>query len=72
MLDLTALQAEVERDKTVNESAATLLAGLSAKIEELKGDPVALQALADSLKSNSDALAAAVEKNTPAAEPPPV
>lgn len=65
-LDLSALQAEVERDRTVNESAATLLAGLAAKIEELKGDPVALQALADQLKSNSDSLAAAVAANTPA------
>ena len=67
MTDLTALTAEVERNTTVDESAIALLTGLAAQIEALKTDPVALQALADTMKGSSDALAAAVLANTPAA-----
>ena len=67
MADLTQLQAEVERNTAVDESAITLLNGLAAQIESIKTDPAALQALANSLKSSSDALAQAVVANTPAA-----
>lgn len=66
-MDLSALQSEIERDSEVNSSAATLIAGLAAKLEEVKGDPAAIQALADQLRANSDALAAAVAANTPGA-----
>jgi hypothetical protein len=65
-LDFSALQAEITRDADVNSSAATLLADLAARVEATKGDPAAVQALADSLRANSDALAAAVVANTPA------
>lgn len=64
--DLSALQSEVERNGAVDQSAIVLLNGLAAKIEELKGDPAALQAFVDSLRGSSDALAAAVTANTPA------
>jgi len=64
---LDALTAEVTRNTTVDESAITLLQGLAAQIEAMKTDPAALQGLADSLRSSSDALAAAVVANTPAA-----
>ena len=64
-LDLTALQAEIERDASVNNSAATLLSRLASELEAAKGDPVAIQALADQLRANSDALATAVAANTP-------
>src|SRR5512138_1769637 len=64
--ELDTLTAEVARNTQVDQSAITLLTGLAAQIEALKGDPVALQGLADSLKSSSDALAAAVVANTPA------
>ena len=67
MTDLTVLTAEVERNITVDESAIVLLTGLAAQIEALKTDPVALQALADTMRGSSDALAAAVLANTPAA-----
>ena len=67
MADLTALTAEVERNTTVDESAIALLTGLAAQIEALKTDPAALQALADTMRGSSDALAAAVLANTPAA-----
>lgn len=64
--EFDALQTEVERNTEVDQSAIVLLQGLAAKIEELKTDPVKLQALADSLRSSSDSLAAAVVANTPA------
>ena len=67
MADLTVLTAEVARNTTVDESAITLLNGLAAQIEANKTDPVALQALADTMKGSSDALAAAVVANTPSA-----
>lgn len=72
--EIDDLTAEVARDRTVNESAVTLLNGLSAQILSLQNDPAALRALASNLRSNSDALAAAVVTNTPAAavEPPVV
>ena len=66
-LDLTALQAEVSRDSDVNSSASTLISALAAAVEATKGDPAAVQALADSLRANNDSLAAAVAANTPAA-----
>ncbi len=66
-LDLSALEAEVARDQTVNASAITLLSSLASQLEALKNDPAAIQALADSLKASQDALAAAVVANTPAA-----
>lgn len=69
MTDLSALTAEVERNTTVDESAIALLTGLAAQVESLKTDPVALQALADTMRGSSDALAAAVAANTPAAPP---
>lgn len=64
--ELDTLEQEVARVTSVDESAVALLTGLAAKIEELKNDPVKLQAFADSLKTNSDSLAAAVTANTPA------
>lgn len=67
--ELDDLRAEVERDRTVDESAITLLNGLSAQIAAQKDDPVALAKLAEDLKGQSDALAAAVAANTPAAPP---
>jgi hypothetical protein len=66
-LDLSELQAQVERDATVNASAITLLSELATRLEAAKGDPVAIQALADALRANQDALAGAVTTNTPAA-----
>jgi len=65
--ELDALTAEVTRNTDVDASAIALINGLAAKIVELKNDPVALQALADSMKASSNALADAVTANTPAA-----
>ncbi len=68
---LDVLQAAVTRNTDVDSSAVQLLQGLSAQLAAMKNDPVAIQALADSMNSSSDALAAAVIANTPAANPPP-
>ena len=66
-LDFSELEAEVARDNDVNSSAATLLADLAARFEATSGDPAKVAELAASLRANSDALAAAVAANTPAA-----
>jgi hypothetical protein len=66
-LDLTALQAAVQKDTDAENSAITLLNGLSAALTAAKADPAAVQAIADQLSSNADALAAAVVANTPSA-----
>lgn len=68
-LDLTALTAEVTRDRDVNSSASTLITQLAAQFEAVKGDPAAVQALVDQLRSQNDSLASAVAANTPAAPP---
>lgn len=66
-VELDALTVQVAANTTVEESAVTLLNGLAAQIQALKNDPVALQALATSLKGSGDDLAAAITANTPAA-----
>ena len=67
MADLTTLTTQVQQNTDVEASAITLLNGLSAQIAQIKNDPVALQALADQLKTSSDSLASAITANTPAA-----
>jgi len=67
MSELDTLKSEVEHTTTVEDSAIVLLNGLSAQIASLKGDPAALQALADQLSAKSADLAAAVSANTPPA-----
>ena len=64
--ELDNLTAEVTEVLDVQQSAILLLQGLSAQIQAIKTDPVALQALADSLDASSNALAAAIAANTPA------
>lgn len=66
-MDLTALEAAVTDDETVDGSAATLLKTLFDEVEANKTDPVALQALVDRVRNSTAALSAAVVANTPAA-----
>lgn len=68
-LDLSALEAEVTRDETVDSSASTLLKQLFDEVEAHKNDPAAIQALVDRVRASNDALSAAVAANTPAAPP---
>lgn len=69
MLDLTALEAEVTRNETVDGSAKLLIERLATELEAAKGDPVAIQLIVDRLRSHNDSLAAAVSANTPGAPP---
>jgi len=64
---LDHLKASVASLKTVDESAAALLAGLSQQILAAKDDPVAIEAIAADIDADQAALAAAVAANTPAA-----
>lgn len=63
--ELDRLSTEVAENATVIDSAVTLINGLAQQIRDLKDDPAALTALADSLDSKSNELAAAVTANTP-------
>lgn len=67
MLDLSALEAEVTRNETVDGSAKALLERLFAEFESHKNDPAAIQALVDRLRGSSDTLVTAITANTPAA-----
>lgn len=75
-IDLTGIEQEVTDLTTVQESAIALLNGLSGKIAEISAEladnPVAqakLNELTTAMDTSSNALAAAVAANTPAAPP---
>jgi hypothetical protein len=70
MATVADVQADVTSQTTVIGSAVTLLQGLSAQLAAAGTDPVALQAIKDSLDSNTASLAAAVVANTPGAPAP--
>lgn len=71
---LTALRAEVARAQTVEASAAALIRGIAGRIQAAVDAAIAngataeelapVQAEADSLKSSSDDLTAAISENT--------
>lgn len=69
MAALDTLKTEVAETTTVMASAVALLQGLKAKLDEAiaSGDPAALAALSAELDTNTNALAAAITANTPAA-----
>lgn len=61
------LKAQVAANRTVIASALALINGIADRITAAGTDKQALADLASSLKSDDDALAAAVSANTPAA-----
>jgi len=65
-MTLDELKAKVDAEGTVEQSAITLLQGLSAQLTAAKNDPAQIQAIADEIDANSASLAAAVSANTPA------
>jgi len=67
--ELDTLTAAVTQNTSVDQSAITLLQGLSARLAEIANDPAAITALSDELAASSTALAQAVLDNTPAAPP---
>ncbi len=64
---LQSLQTQVTQNTSVIQSAVTLINGFADQLRAAGTDPVALQALQDSLTTSDQALAAAVAANTPAA-----
>ena len=68
-LDLSELQAKVEANAMVSDSAVILLKGLKAKLDEAiaSNDPALLKALSDALGADTQELADAILANTPAA-----
>ena len=66
MADLTELETEVAENTTVVGSAIALINGFKDRLAAAGVDPAKLAALRDALDINSNALAAAVEANTPA------
>jgi hypothetical protein len=73
MAAIDDLRARVEANRSVVESAVTLLTGLKKALDDAiaSGDPAALQAISDDLANETSSLAAAVAANTPAAPPTP-
>lgn len=68
MAGLQELKDAVAAEKTVNESAIKLLDGLAAKIAALAPDQAAIDELANEVKSQTAALAAAVEADSAAGQ----
>lgn len=66
--DLSQLKAAVAANTSVIGSAVALIQGMAEKLQaaiDAGADPAELQALADELKAQDAALAAAVSANTP-------
>lgn len=66
MDSLQTLTAQVTKNTIVTDSAIVLLDGLKSRLDAAiaANDPAALQALSDSLGTETDKLAAAVTANT--------
>jgi hypothetical protein len=67
MKELDDLQLEVQQVTEVEQSAITLIQGLSDQIKAAGTNPAALKALTDQLDASKTQLASAVAANTPAA-----
>lgn len=68
---LDALTAQVAQTVTVEQSAITLIQGISAQLAAAGTDPAALANLQTQLNTSATALAAAVAANTPSAPTTP-
>lgn len=66
---LDDLTSQVQANHDLEESAVTMIQGLADQIAATAGDPAAVAALADSLRSSATDLGAAITANTPAAPP---
>jgi len=62
--DLTLILAKVEANTTLVGSISQLLDNIHAELIAAKNDPVAVQAIADKIQANNDAIVAAVTRNT--------
>lgn len=64
-MKLQDLQQAVADERTVVDSAVTLINGIAQRIEDAGGDPDAITALVSEVRNQASALAAAVSVNTP-------
>ena len=64
-VDLSALQAQVQQNTTVEQSAVTLIQGLAQQLQAAQNDPAAIQSIINSLNSSANSLADAITANTP-------
>lgn len=71
MSELDTLTASVQAELTVEDSAITLIKGLSQQIAAAGTDPAALTALTQQLDAKAAELSAAVSAATPAPAAPP-
>lgn len=71
MSALDDLTAQVASNRTVIDSALVLINGIADRIAAAGTDPAKLAALTADLKSEDDALSAAVASNTPPVPAPP-
>jgi hypothetical protein len=70
MSALDDLTAQVAANTSAEQSAITLIQGLSAQLSAASTDPAKIQALASQLNTSAAALSAAILANTPAAPSP--
>jgi len=64
--DITALETEVTETVGIMESATVLINGFAERLRDAGVDPAKLAALQADLDSKGNALAAAVQANSPA------
>lgn len=71
--ELDALEAQVTAVSDAEDAAIALLNGLFQQLQDAinSGNPARIQAVTTTLKAKTDALAAAIVANTPAASPTP-
>ena len=62
--DIDKLRATVAKNTSVTQGAAALVRGLAQQLRDNADDPDEINALADQLSADADALAAAVAENT--------
>jgi predicted RNA-binding Zn ribbon-like protein len=65
-MTLDELQVQVTENTSLEQSAITLIQGIAAQLAAAAQDPAKIQALSDQLNASADALAAAIQANTPA------
>lgn len=63
--ELDDLKAAVDAQTTVTQSVVTLLTNLAQQLKDAKDDPVAIEALANTVSANAKSLSDAVVANTP-------
>lgn len=70
--EFEALEVEVARNRTVDQSILALVKGLADRIAAAGVDPAKLKALTEDLRGSSDDIVAAVLAHTPVQPAPPV